>query len=79
MARPMLSGMACYLRGLNGEQLVMCLVSAIAMYAVGYIVVQLFLSGIMFLLSLGLLAFFAMEVVDSVDSSVAATKYHTSI
>ena len=72
MSRP---GMAGFLQGFDGEHLVLSVVSAMAMYAAGYIIARLFFSGIMFFLSVGLIVFLVMQVVDVVDSGVGAAKY----
>lgn len=72
MSRP---GISSFLEGFDGEHLVLCLVSAMAMYAAGYIIARLFFSGIMFFLSVGLIVFLVMQVVDGVDSGVGAAEY----
>jgi hypothetical protein len=68
-------GMAGFLEGFDGEHLVLCLVSALAVYTAGYIIARLFYAGIMFFLSVGLIVFLVMQVVDGVDSGVGAAKY----
>ncbi|XP_024398201.1 uncharacterized protein [Physcomitrium patens] len=59
-----------FVEGMDVEHLVMCLVSAVVMYGAGYILARLFFSGIMFFLSVGLIVFLVMQVVDGVGSSV---------
>lgn len=70
------AGMATFLQDFDGEHLVLCLVSAMALYAAGYIFARLFFSGIMFFLSVGLIVFLVMQVVDGVDSGARAAKYY---
>ena len=67
--------MASYL---DGEHLLLGLVSAIAVYAVGYIVARLFVSGIMFFFSAGLVVFVVMQVADGLDSSVGDPKHRNA-
>ena len=71
-------GMAGILEGFDGEHLVLCLLSPLAVYFASYIIVRLFYASIMFFLSVGLIIFLVMQVVDGVDSGVGAAKYRST-
>lgn len=67
-----------YFQGFDGEHLALCLVSAVLMYGAGYIIAKLFFSGIIFFLSVGLIVFFVMQIIDSLNSGTKTAGYNKS-